>query len=368
MSELEGSLRIVEGRTELFVPILHSLRGPGKRQGRVFYNEQMAFNRDLSVMLFNAIDFAGKEALDSMAGTGARGIRVANEGARDFTIHVNDSNEEALQYIERNIELNNLDNCRASSSDMRCLLSSHHFDYVDVDPFGTPVPYISAAIQGCKRNGIIGITATDTAPLAGTHPKKCARRYGARSVRCTFGHELGLRILVGYLVRKAAEFDMGAKPILCFYADHYFRLYMRLRASALEADKSLDQLGYIRYRPEDGFRSFSQEYDCAESYGPLWGGPLYDQTILQSMEVHDGLADRTRCTKYLSIWKEELGVPYFYDNDEIASMLHASPPPMNRLLEKLGEVGKVSRAHFSPTAFKTDLSLNDLIGIVSEIV
>jgi tRNA (guanine26-N2/guanine27-N2)-dimethyltransferase len=368
VSEIEGSLGIVEGQTELLVPILHSSRGPGKRQGGVFYNEQMAFNRDISVMLFDAIDFTGKEVLDSMAGTGARGIRVANEVARDFMIYVNDSNEEALQYIERNIELNNLDNCRASNFDMRCLLSDRPFDYVDVDPFGTPVPYVTAAIQGCKRNGILGITATDTAPLAGTHPKKCARRYGARSIRCTFGHELGLRILVGYLVRKSAELDMGAKPILCFYADHYFRLHMRMRASAQEADKSLDQLGYIRYRPEDGFRSFSREYDCAESYGPLWGGPLYDRTILESMEVRDGLADRTRCIKYLSIWKAELDIPYFYDNDEIASMLHASPPPMNRLLEKLGEVGKVSRTHFSPTAFKTDIGLTDLIAIVSEIV
>jgi tRNA (guanine26-N2/guanine27-N2)-dimethyltransferase len=251
---------------------------------------------------------------------------------------------------------------------MRCLLSERPFDYIDVDPFGTPVPYVSAAIQGCKRKGILGITATDTAPLAGTHPKKCARRYGAKSIRCVFGHELGLRILIGYMVRKAAELDKGVRPMLCFYADHYFRLYLRLPESAGEADKALDQLGYVRYDPETGSRSYSLDHVPTGSYGPLWGGPLFDSALIGSMEASDGLAERMRCEKYLTTWREEMNVPYFYDNNELASLLHASSPPMSKVIEKIKEVGQASRTHFSPTGFKTDLSLSELIDVLSEIV
>jgi tRNA (guanine26-N2/guanine27-N2)-dimethyltransferase len=40
------------------VPSEHSTKGPGKRIGRVFYNQQMAFNRDISVLFFQA---AGKD-------------------------------------------------------------------------------------------------------------------------------------------------------------------------------------------------------------------------------------------------------------------------------------------------------------------
>jgi tRNA (guanine26-N2/guanine27-N2)-dimethyltransferase len=86
------------------------------------------------------------------------------------------------------------------------------------------------------------------------------------------------------------------------------------------------------------------------------------------MNVNEGLAERTRCEKYLALWKEEMDVPYFYDNDELASRLRASPPPIARLLEKIREVGPASRTHFSPTGFKTDIGFVELMRIVSEIV
>ena len=42
--------------------------------------------------------------------------------------------------------------------------------------------------------------------------------------------------------------------------------------------------------------------------------------------MDDGLANRSRCEKYLSLWREELDVPYFFENDELASMMNKSPP------------------------------------------
>lgn len=46
---------ITEGTTKLLVPESHSAGGPGRIiPGEVFFNEQMAFNRDVAVMLLRA--------------------------------------------------------------------------------------------------------------------------------------------------------------------------------------------------------------------------------------------------------------------------------------------------------------------------
>lgn len=367
MSSFSNRIEIKEGKTRLVVPEDHSIRGPGKRVGKVFYNRQMRFNRDISVCLFSAIDLKGRSALDAMAGTGARGVRIANEAEGDFNIWINDAVPEAHGIIQRNIELNDLENAFAINEDLRCLLTKRVFDYVDIDPFGSPVPYLHSAIIGCRRNGILAATATDTAPLAGTYPKKCIRRYGARPLRGRFGHEIGLRILIGHIVREAAKYDRGVEPILCFYADHYFRVHLRMREGGGRADEGLEQLGFIEYDAETGRRSIS-EMPGPTSYGPLWTGPLFDPAILTSMESGKDLAEPRRMEKILETWKSELDIPFFYDSDEISAILGISPPPLDAILEKLGERSNVSRTHFSPTGFKTDLDFDELLDSFLELV
>ncbi len=366
---ISDSVQIKEGGTRLIVPKEHSRKGPGKREGRVFFNGQMAFNRDVSVMFFQAIGVL-KSALDAMAGTGARAVRIANEARSEVQITANDKDQEAVEFIRKNVDLNSLENCTVSQCDLRQLLSQQVFDCVDLDPFGTPVPFIPASIQGCRRHGILALTATDTASLSGTFPRKSLRRYGARSMRSPFGHETGLRILIAHAVREAAKMDRGIKPLLCFYADHYFRLHLRLEEGGGKADSTLDQLGYIDYDPTSGSRSFAPLPSSSKSMGPLWGGPLHDSSLLHRMSTSVSLAAQERCQKYLELWREEQRVdaPFFFDNDEIASKLRASPPPMSKLIDKLREAGEATRTHFSPTSFKTNLSYEEITRLVSEIV
>jgi len=366
VSGIPAAVEIVEGKTRVLVPKEHTLKGPGKRLSGVFYNQQTAFSRDVSVMLFGALKFEGR-ALDGLAGTGVRAVRIANESPGTFEIIINDKSKEAFEYIKRNIALNELENCIPSLSDVRILLCEQTFDYIDIDPFGSPVPFVQFGIEGCKRRGILGITATDTAPLAGTHPGKCLRRYGAKSVRCVFGHELGLRILIGYLAREAAKFERGIKPVLCFYADHYFRLHIQLLEGARYADQSLQTLGSIGYNENSKERKFPATGEF-EQIGPLWLGRLFDKELIARMDPHDFLQCKNRCIKYLQIWNEELDdLPYFYDVDEISSMLKISPPPLNEILEELRKSGKASRTHFSPRGFKTDLTLKEVLERVEGI-
>jgi len=361
-----GSALIKEGATEIYVPCVHSQRGPGKRIGRVFFNDQMAFNRDVTIMFLKAYPRA-MTALDAMAGTGARAVRIAREARPDIKIVANDRDAEACGYISANAEHTGSDNLEMTNEDLRCLLSHRVFDYIDLDPFGTPVPFVPAVMQGLRRNGAAGITATDTAPLAGTYPKKCKRRYGALSMRSPFGHESGLRILIGHIAREAAKEDKGLECLLSFYADHYMRAYVLMFEGGAEADRTLQRLGYLDYDRATGERSVSMERTSASSIGPLWLGPLHDAELLRGMEAGDNLHTQRRCARYLWTWRQELDVPFFYDNDELASLVGTSPRRLEAVLEALGASGKASRTHFSPTGIRTDLPIRDILDIYASV-
>ena len=241
------------------------------------------------------------------------------------------------------------------------------YDYVDLDPFGTPVEFIPAALQALKRNGILALTATDTAPLAGTYVKKCVRRYGAVPCRGEFGHEAGLRILMGYVAKEAAKLDKGVVPMLCFYADHYMRLYLRHPQSAHDADAALDQVGYLQYDHTTHERTISKHPVSPKDCGPLWLGPLADKEFLKSMKIPETLQERDRCVKYMDLWKEELDVPYFFENNELSSVAKLSPPKRETLIERMKQMGAASRTHFSPTGFKSDRSFAEILAAYREI-
>ena len=88
---------IHEGSTDILVPELHSSGGPGKIQGGVFFNEQMAFNRDISVMFLRAV---GRDltVADAMTATGSRAVRIANE-VKCTQVTANDISPDAIPYI-----------------------------------------------------------------------------------------------------------------------------------------------------------------------------------------------------------------------------------------------------------------------------
>ena len=65
--------------------------------------------------------------------------------------------------------------------------------------------------------------------------------------------------------------------------------------------------------------------------------------------------------RYLELWREELDVPFYYETDELAAMLGLSPPGRAELLGALGDRGRVSRTTFSPTGFRTDRPLEEVL-------
>jgi len=356
------SLKICkEGAVEFYAEPAGTSIGPASSDSSVFYNPAMRHSRDVSVCLCGALGFgSGKRLLDGMAASGVRGLRLAMEACPKAEVTINDRDAEAFEAIKRGIERTVASNAIASNEDLRHLLHHGRYDYVDVDPFGSPVPFVDAAIRSCKRNGILAVTATDTAALSGTFPKTCERRYMARSLLNECAHELGARVLAGYVVRQGAVHDIAVQPLLCYAREHYFRCYFRVRAGAGRADALLAQMGYANFGLE-GERWTSKHPEEARWAGPLWAGELFDADLLDSMIEFENSSEM-EISKDLHAWRAESGGPaYHRDVAELSRRFKTSQPRMERLLAALKESGHFAeRTSFTPTGIRTDATTEEL--------
>src|SRR4030042_1630965 len=105
---LSGLTQVREGTPDLRVPEGHSKKGPGTKTGEIFYNRQMEFGRDVSVMFGRVAFKEGQAILDGLAATGARGLRLANECGVRADFQLNDRDLRAAVLMKQNAELNSL--------------------------------------------------------------------------------------------------------------------------------------------------------------------------------------------------------------------------------------------------------------------
>ena len=163
---------------------IKAFSGEITKKDEVFYNPKMKMNRDISVIALNV--FQGTRDRDIVVGdmlsaTGIRGIRYCLECKNIKSIIFNDLNPNAIKLINENITLNKIKNATVLSLDACEALSRYKFliDYVDIDPFGSPIQFLDSAARAVSNKGLLGVTATDTAPLSGTYPRAALRKYGA---------------------------------------------------------------------------------------------------------------------------------------------------------------------------------------------
>ena len=80
-----------------------------------------------------------------------------------------------------------------------------------------------------------------------------------------------------------------------------------------------------------------------------------------------GTAAERRCGKMLSLWKQEIDdIPLMYEISEISSYLKITTPPLDAFIECMKQYGRTSKTHISPTGFKTELSLNEILDAYRE--
>jgi tRNA (guanine26-N2/guanine27-N2)-dimethyltransferase len=357
---------IKEGTTELLVYKKKlSSKGPSARRQMPFYNPSMELNRDISLLVNQWFLNASKKQVhivDGLAASGIRGIRFAHELTGDFEVTVNDWNDESFSLIQQNITKNSLQNVTVYQRDLNTLLSERRFDSIDIDPFGSPVYFLDAAVRSVYNKGIIACTGTDTAALCGVFPQVCHRRYSAWPLHGPCMHEIGLRILLGCLCREAAKYDRGIEPLLCYATDHYFRIYVQIKNGKTEANRSIAQ--YLSLPSND----IPLSGEKMTLVGPLWLGKLQKKTLFQEMRAllpTKTLNTAPHLKKLLILLEEEADAdPFFYTTNDLSSLLKQSPPSLSSLFEHLSNKGyNVTRTHFTPTGFKTDAPLE----IITEV-
>jgi tRNA (guanine26-N2/guanine27-N2)-dimethyltransferase len=322
----------------------------------VFYNPAMERNRTLSVLLLKAygsIYGGGLSVCEPLSGTGVRGVRYAVESGVVGRLVLNDISKEAVETIKMNLELSGID-AEVYNEDANALLYrlAGACDFVDIDPFGSPAPFMHAAFRALRDEGLICVTATDTAVLTGKHPRKCLRRYGSAVRRTPFYIEVGLRVLLGYVARVAASEDFQVQPLIAYWEGHYFRVCARAVRGARDADDALGQVAYIEYRRGER-RVVNRPGE--RSLGPLWVGPLGDPAVVRKMAEHGPHRD------FLLLLEEEYSahVPWYYRVPEFA--VEGRSVRLREALAALRGAGIYAvRTHAASDGFKAEASYGEV--------
>lgn len=378
--------QIREGEVSLIVHAF-SEKGYSPSITPVFYNPHMELNRDITVAAIaawikrrpndNPEDVSDITYLDAMSASGIRGIRIAKEIGTSVTL--NDWGEEACKLILENVELNDLSkNSQVSRKSANVLMQEKKFDIVDIDPFGSPAPFLDAAASSAK--GLLAVTATDTAPLCGAHLNSGMRKYSALPLNTEYHSEMGARILLGYMARVIAMHEKAMIPLLTHSTRHYVRTYVQIRNGAKAADKSLKEVGFIAHCPSCGMvdhkkgLAVQMEKTCpvcgkeVQVGGPVWLGRLHEpefcEEILLEMEKRP-LGTKSSASRIVELCKNELDIPMFYDQHRICKQMGVSAIPIEELLVKIREKGfRASRTHFSGTSFKAEVGFQQVKQII----
>lgn len=364
-------VEVTEGTTTLLVPPTAHKRGPKKREGTPFYNPAMQVARDVSVLTLRTLlqqDPRPWRVFDAMAATGARGLRLANE-VPGTNVQLNDANPDSISLAQQNAKRLGLRNVDFRVGRLESHIAAESYDWVDLDPFGTPAPFIDAAMLGVMENGVLAVTATDTASLSGVYPDACFRRYNARSRRGDCMPELAARILVGAIVRSAGRRDRGASPLLTYATQHFVRTYVRIAGGAGVADQSAKQLGYAVFGPGLVRRMQDAPATAKESAGPLWTGPLSVPTFVTQVR-HAAEEHQHICREAIRLLErlegEASAPPLYHEIDDFTSLGKTNAPRLEVFLERLRASGHVAtRTHFSDRGFKTDASPDQVMTMLS---
>jgi tRNA (guanine26-N2/guanine27-N2)-dimethyltransferase len=390
------SEKVKEGKVTVSVPKLKAfVKEPfeyAPSKAPVFYNPVMEFNRDVAVLALQAYQRSvGREisVCEPLTSSGIRGVRFAAEIHGVKSALISDINERAFNLATHNVHLNNLQNLvSVEHKDANCLLSCHgaphkRFDVVDVDPFGSPVPYLDSTIRALRDNGLLAVTATDLAPLCGVHPKACVRKYGGKPLRTEYCHELAVRLLAGCVATLAAKHDVGVRMVFSHSSDHYVRLYAEIGYGAKKADESVKTLGYILHcfnclhREAAALPLVSIEKcpECGSKMdyaGPLWLGTILDKQFCESMTEENtrrAFRNSVRISKLLSLARDEAEAPLtYYVIDKISSKLSSRVPSVNAVQTALRRNGfQAYPTHFNSRGVRTTASAMTMQKLLSDL-
>ena len=233
---------------------------------KAFYNPAQELNRDLTVAsiatYMNFTKFKKNKELknfqeykfniiEPLSATGLRCIRYYKELPIEKIgyIYSNDMDKKAVECININMNLNNIDKniFKVSISDAAQLMYQNpkFFDIVDLDPYGTAIPFIDSCLHCAKNNAILCITFTDMPVLCGNYPETTLYKYGSIPYKTKFCHEMAKRIALYSISNNASKYKKVIKPLFSYNAEFYIRLFLIVKESPEDCKMNCFKYGYM---------------------------------------------------------------------------------------------------------------------------
>ncbi len=364
---------LTEGQVKIHVPE-ESLR----RNSDVFYNPDMEHARNVVVSLLSIYRKKVDEDLvicDPMAASGIRGIRILKEVKGIKKVVFNDANPEAVKLIEKNLKLNKIPKSKYEIENKDCnilfLERKREFDFIDIDPFGAPINFISNVWSALKKNGILAVSATDTGALSGSFKSTCRNRYGILSEKTDFFKEFGISTMIQLVVKELARHDITFYPLFS-HTQHYFRVVGITEKGKEKTNRNLKNINLISYCSDCYNKEISIREKCSNCkksnkiLGPLWTGKMKNSKICDEV-LKDMISRDFKDTKDIHTCTYEINEPFYYNIHKICKNLKIESPKLTDFFEKLEKKGfKISRTHLSDLGFKTDAKIKDIEKILSK--
>jgi len=332
-------------------------------------------NRDIGVLLVKSyFRGSGIRICDPMTASGVRAIRYASECPNVESVSASDVDPTSVNFANHMIELNNLtERITVSEADATSLMQSNteaRFDLVDLDPFGSPSPFFESALRCTAEDGILAATATDMAPLTGSRPAACFRKYGIVATRTEFEKETAIRVLAACLSLASGRLELGVKVVFSHASDHYARLYVQVNKGRPAANNSMKNLGFLEYCSQCLRRTTRRLFEEHEStcsncgskirvIGPLWIEKLWDPQLVGRMISNAATITSSRLSDVQNLLDHISGEadapPFYHRVDRIAHNLRTNPPPVRNLVTALRSLGYIGTlTHFHSNAFRTN--------------
>lgn len=376
---------VEEGLTKIQFPEFDKISSDAP----VFYNPHMELNRDISILALQTFQKQEDKDInicDLFGGSGIRGVRYKNEIDGVRYVFINDISETANEYERHNVELNNLKDIEIFQHDASMFLRMHRgeFDVIDIDPFGTPSPFLDSAGYCSRRNSLLCVTATDTSALCGTYKEPCIRKYNAKPYKSEYCHETGIRILAGFVALTLAKYSKSIEVKLSHSTEHYMRSYIEVKKGSKKSDECLKNIGYIShckhclYREENKGLATSTPDICPEcgekliQAGPLWLGEIQNEEFISKMieeSENKKLNTKEDVLKLLESCRIEAKSPAtFYDVHKICKILKISAPKLDLVFGNLEKEGfEAVKTHFNPLGIKTNAPLKKIKEIIKTL-
>ncbi|MEE9323350.1 MAG: tRNA (guanine(10)-N(2))-dimethyltransferase [Candidatus Aenigmarchaeota archaeon] len=347
---------VKEGEAKVSVPS-ESLT----KKSETFYNPEMEHQRNVTIACLRM--FKAKEILDPLAATGVRGIRILKEVAGIKKVMFNDANPKAVKLIRKNLKLNEIGKSKYEvyKKDANSLfLEKGKFDFVDIDPFGSPIRYLRNVGYSLGKDSVLGVTATDSGALAGKFAKACFRRYGIFVSKTDFAKELGVRVLITSIIQNLAVHDLTFEPLYS-HANHYFRT---IGLVGYGVDKNLSKIRMVSYCPKCHSKVIGVEKTCGnckgktDILGPLWTGKIQDREFCRKLLSKFDFRNK----KEIVLCSQEIDFPFYYDLHQISKSLKTSSPKIETVIENLRKNGfEASRTHLCATGLKTNAGVKEIL-------